>query len=986
MRRLAGSALLVLGLHGCAEQRAPQADSGTLVRQAGITRTDSLLRAGDAVYRKSPDSARKIWTLALDGARASRDSASIARALTGLGQSARQLGDFPASRRLGEEALALKLRLGMSAELFRSYNALGLLAWYEERLGDATRLFTQAADAARAQGDSVSLVKAMSNSGLVAMELASFERARVAFESARDAARRLGDTVTWGTALTNLGALHAKLGDPIAAIAALESARQVARLIGDSTVEVNARGQMAIAYDVLGEPQRAFALLDSALSMARRDARRHEEAENLKLIADLFSGAGDHQRALDYYRRALAIGDTLSQPEERANILRNEARAHTALGNLALARQRATEALRLHRAAGLAYPQIADLIALAELSQRERRLSDAEARIREARAVAARLAAPVATARIAIAEASVAADAGQWARVLRTLDAVRGTLALAGSPAEAEALTLRARAHAQLGQLDAGIAVGRQAIAVAERVRGNYASGELRTTYMADKARVYAQQVMLLLRARRVDEAFEVADAARGRALLEHLNSARGDVRASRGAVPLLEREQLLRRIDALVIQLQSRDTVPPRERSATYTVGTAELRDSLLGARAEYEALLARAAQGPGLTTALAASVPPSAARIRAALDPDEVLLEYFAMDDQLLIFVVTAQGISTHTVDESAASLASRVHLARELMRRRDQVDAAASVLRALHGILVAPIVSSGVLHGAKQLVVIPHGALSYLPFGALIDPSSAQYVAQRFAILRLATSASLPALRSERTGGSTTDVAEVFAPLPDSLPATRGEVQNVARTLRDVRPSRKVTLHIGGRATEARFREALARGGIVHVATHARLNGRNPLFSQVDFAASSGASTMNNGRVEVHELLSIAVDAPLVFLSGCETALGPAWSTRFETGQDYTTIGQALLYMGARNVVATLWRIDDEGAAAFANAFYSALGSGETSVPDAVARAQRQLIADPRFKSPYYWAPYEITGSGVMGPVVNVAGLSDKQSKGR
>ena len=104
--------VLILGLAlshtGCAEKSGgSRVSDSPAARQAGLTaspmsRADSLLRMGDAIYTKSADSARKLWTLALADASASGDSANIARALTGLGQAARLLGDFPTSRRLGE--------------------------------------------------------------------------------------------------------------------------------------------------------------------------------------------------------------------------------------------------------------------------------------------------------------------------------------------------------------------------------------------------------------------------------------------------------------------------------------------------------------------------------------------------------------------------------------------------------------------------------------------------------------------------------------------------------------------------------------------------------------------------------------------------------------------------------------------------------------------------------------------------------------------
>src|SRR4051794_4635784 len=158
-----------------------------------------------------------------------------------------------------------------------------------------------------------------------------------------------------------------------------------------------------------------------------------------------------------------------------------------------------------------------------------------------------------------------------------------------------------------------------------------------------------------------------------------------------------------------------------------------------------------------------------------------------------------------------------------------------------------------------------------------------------------------------RSRRETRVATASAEVFAPFPDVLPATRAEARGFLRTIPGA------VAHVGDAATEARLRSALGSGAVVHVATHGVMNARNPLFSRLELAVQENGSGENNGRLEVHELLDLHFRSPLVFLSGCETGLGAAWSTQFEAGQDYTTIAQALLFAGARNVVATLWRID-------------------------------------------------------------------------
>jgi CHAT domain-containing protein len=116
-------------------------------------------------------------------------------------------------------------------------------------------------------------------------------------------------------------------------------------------------------------------------------------------------------------------------------------------------------------------------------------------------------------------------------------------------------------------------------------------------------------------------------------------------------------------------------------------------------------------------------------------------------------------------------------------------------------------------------------------------------------------------------------------------------------------------------------------------------------------------------DDGRLEVHELLGMSVASPLVFLSGCETSAFQAWLDDPIRGTDHATLAQAFLHAGAGNVVGTLWRVDDEGAGAFATAFYRSLR--EMDPVAALASAQRRISVDGRFRSPYYWASNILIG---------------------
>ncbi len=197
---------------------------------------DSLLAFGEGVYLRGEfDSASVIWTVALERSRALHDSIAEARSLTWLGLARGAWAITRIARRLGEEALALKRRLALDADLFKSYNALGLLAWNEGRLSDATELFGRASAAARAAADLKGIASASGNLALVQTDLGQFDEARRGFDSMRVAGRALADARIEGNALTNLGMLAVRVGDPGVAIPLLEQARTRYRSIGYAT-------------------------------------------------------------------------------------------------------------------------------------------------------------------------------------------------------------------------------------------------------------------------------------------------------------------------------------------------------------------------------------------------------------------------------------------------------------------------------------------------------------------------------------------------------------------------------------------------------------------------------------------------------------------------------------------------------------------------------------------------------------------------------
>lgn len=945
---------------------APVVASPDASTRSELVSLDSLLAVSRAVYQEGEfEQARALYGELRERARADANVRIEARALTSMGLASYNLGDYELSRTLGEEALALKLRADLTDAYARSYNALGLLAWQENRYSDARLLFGRTRESASAVGDDLGAAAAAGNLALVQIDLGQFDRARENFWRHREVGRVASGSVdpdqarrgrvSVGNSFTNLGMLEIRVGDPVAALQLLDSALAVYEEIGDLRGATAALGQLGAAYTALGELGRAFEVLDSALVLARAQGVQQEEASLYEAMAEIYLEAGDFRRTFDLYEKAGVINRELGLNLETGVSFRGEAGVQARLGDLDRAEAKAEEALAIHVEVGAPVEEMRDRLMLAEIRDRLDRPDDARRQIAEAQRLADRLSGRLWQLEVALTEARIADAKGRSQDVLRAIDRIDDDLDRGGYSAEWQARLLASKAHARENRLEAALTEGRAAWAAVERVRTSFASGVLRTTFMADKHGVYAHLVTLLLRAGQEAEAFQVADAARGRALAESLSNrdARGtadrpDGSAHGGGVRLLDE------IDQLLETVEDLEEIPGRDRSPAEVREIELFYERVAEARAEYERHVVQSAGAGSVSVLGGASLDVGA--VQRSLRTGQALLEYFVPDEgNVVIFVLTSDELHVLESPLAASNLYSRVRLARDLIADPAAQNLRTSgVLTGLHDGLIRPVLNRGLLDGVKELVVIPHDILTYLPFAALRDRSTSRYLMETVSLRVLPTAAAIPEL-ARRAPASRAGGTSGFAPFPREL---RHSVAEIAALVGPA-PVRRFE---GAGATEAELRRGLVSDRFVHIATHGVLNPRNPMFSRLEMAPAADGED-GDGRLEVHELLDLDVRARLVFISGCETALGPAGSTSFDQGEDYATLSLALLHAGARNVIATLWRVEDEGAAIFAERFFEALSASDPA--DALVQAQRAMLVESRYAAPYYWGAYQLAG---------------------
>jgi CHAT domain-containing protein len=200
-------------------------------------------------------------------------------------------------------------------------------------------------------------------------------------------------------------------------------------------------------------------------------------------------------------------------------------------------------------------------------------------------------------------------------------------------------------------------------------------------------------------------------------------------------------------------------------------------------------------------------------------------------------------------------------------------------------------------------------------------------------------------------------------------------------------------------GGEATEARWCEAAPGKQILHLATHGFVRddllhgivhrdpdeewlgalaerqlarGHDPML--LAGLALSGANPRRGGGADDGILTALEISwldlegTDLVVLSACQTALGKP-----EAGEGVLGLVQAFHMAGARQVVGSLWRVDDTATRLLMEAFYARLAGGPrpASAATALRDAARHLRAsgDARgartFAHPYYWSAFAAYG---------------------
>jgi CHAT domain-containing protein len=154
-------------------------------------------------------------------------------------------------------------------------------------------------------------------------------------------------------------------------------------------------------------------------------------------------------------------------------------------------------------------------------------------------------------------------------------------------------------------------------------------------------------------------------------------------------------------------------------------------------------------------------------------------------------------------------------------------------------------------------------------------------------------------------------------------------------------------------GGAATVRAFTERALAADVIHFGGHGIVSGG---AAALVFAPESGDS----GRMDLRALSRLRLTrTSVVVVAACDTARGAA-----RAGEGTVSIAYAFLQAGAPAVIATLWPISDESAAAFFPRLHRHLANGVRAA-EALRLAQLESIADGTGDRSDLWGAVQCIG---------------------
>jgi CHAT domain-containing protein/tetratricopeptide (TPR) repeat protein len=849
-----------------------------------------------------------------------------------------------------------------------------------------------------------------------------------------------GERYDAGLQLTNIGLTYLNEGSYRECVRSSAAASRLFESIHETQRRALAWQNRALCLWGLGQLPEALRWFERALADIGPEPYPSMHLIVLTNTALANYALGHFDESLRLYDRALSFTQKVQSARDEAYCLYGIGVNYYALGDRQRAREFLERSLAIRTVALDGRGRMASLRALATIDAEQGRVKQALASDSEALGLAI---APSAIARIKIQQAAHTAAAGRPVEAKALLDAVLSAGAEAGALIQAEALLQRAvllrgmghaqealadlaaarpglhnfgsvmeefegelelaRALRQVGQPDAALAAVERALGQSDAVRLQTANPELRAQMQTPLRPAFDLKLELLRdryeHALAVGQerdaqalaavAFATADASRAHSFADVAAQKYSPAVRRELASDFQRREELYRELSArrfaLDARLERSGTDDPRVRHLIADV--AELRREVdtvntgIASRTATNGALVR-------TTRERANIPSLAA--------GTALVSYWLGSESAYAWVVlpgemrwTRLASPAAIADQAAAFHRSLTRLVDTPVERRLQ-DASA-----LYTMIIRPL--EPWLSGARNWVVIPDGALAYVPFAALqmryAQPESFAAMQHDVAVTPAAWMLDTSHARAlphdhrkillvadpvyEADDPRLATVKNTLADAPTSAPRGSDPTPRDYRRLRFTAqeaagiaaqfPPADVDQLIGVNATRERLLALdWSRYRFIHIATHGIVDAQVPELSALILGSYDAGGAVSDRQVRVADVSLQTLTADVAVLSACETALGKEVRSEGLVGMSST-----ILARGARAVVASLWPVPDEIGARLMTEFYQHMLHDSMAPEAALGTAMRSMVLQDQRADPALWAAFQVSVATLQAP---------------
>lgn len=812
------------------------------------------------------------------------------------------------------------------------------------------------------------------NVGYAYSSLSRTEESRKAYRDAVSLSGRVQDPGLEARSLRAMATFQTRLGEYQEALDLFQKSLQRVNLIDDRLTKATVLGGMAFTYRNLGELQKALDFNNQAIILFQETGNTWGEAEAQMDAGRVSFALGDGRGALACYERALTLFRELGMTRLQAQTLRDMGVVYDSWNEHREALDYYTQSLQFTRPGQDQRYRAYTLNYIGRVHEISGAKSKALEHYREA------------------------------------LELNR----LAEDPA-GEAFTLFNLAHVQmdLNLLDEARTQIEASLKISESLRSKVASQDVRASFVASTHEYFELHADVLMRLHKsrpnegfAGAAFEASEKARARSLLELLKEAHADIRQGVDASLLARERSVGQELNARA-ERHAELTLSGKKEEAQAVAREVDRLTS------DYEQIETQIRSGSPRYAALTQPQPLTLKEIQQqVLDDESLLLEYMLGDQRSYVWAVTRHEITAFelpgrrqiedearrfhkllTANQPVAGESVADHQNRVAEADAQLEDATASFSK----LVLEPVITR---LGKRRLLVVADGALQYIPFQALVVPSTDGPVslivdheivnepsASTLALLLAETKARRPAPKNVAVLAD--PVFEADDPRIESATTKiTAQVQEtpISRALREVNPSglegpiarlrasgdeadaiMSVTPWLSGfkaigfNASRATAMSAdLGNYRIVHFATHGFVNNENPKLSGVVLSLFDQMGQPQDGFLRLHDIYNLKLPVELVVLSACNTGLG-----KDVKGEGLVGLTRGFMYAGASSVVASLWKVDDAATAELMRIFYGYMLRDGLSPAAALRKAQVTMSQQKRWQSPYFWAGFVIQG---------------------